>query len=186
MLRFTVAVACSFFFCGINHAEDTSAPTKMELSEGRIHLDAPASWTSKEPSVRILDYEFEVSAAEGDEQAGRVTVMGAGGSLKANVDRWVGQFSQPDGGGTRDRGKFEDKEIGGAKVHLVDLTGTFKDQRGPFAPATMREEYRMLAAIIQTENFGQYFVKFYGPKKTVAANEEAFEKMIESLKLDKE
>ncbi len=39
----------------------------------------------------------------------------------------------------------------------------------------------MLAAIISTEKSGRYFFKLYGPKKTVAAQEDAFRAMIQSL-----
>ena len=69
----------------------------------------------------------------------------------------------------------------GQEVHLVDLTGTFSDRRGPFAPATKREYYRMLGAIIPTEKYGQLFLKFYGPKDLVKENEKAFGKMIDGL-----
>jgi hypothetical protein len=41
----------------------------------------------------------------------------------------------------------------------------------------------MLAAIVETEDNGNYFVKFYGPKATVDKNADAFHSMIESLKI---
>ena len=107
--------------------------------------------------------------------------MAAGGSVEANIDRWYGQFTQPDGGNTRDRAKVQKIKVGGEEIHLVDLSGTFKDQRGPMAPAVERPKYRMLAAIIATKNAGSYFIKFYGPERTVADNEKAFVGMIEGL-----
>ena len=55
-------------------------------------------------------------------------------------------------------------KVAGEEVHLVDLSGTFKDQRGPMAPAVERPKYRMLAAIIAAEPAGNYFIKFYGPR----------------------
>jgi hypothetical protein len=69
-------------------------------------------------------------------------------------------------------------------VHVVDISGTFKDQPGgPFAGGKIieREKYRMLSAILVTKGAGNYFVKFYGPAKTVGDNRENFDKMIESL-----
>jgi hypothetical protein len=39
----------------------------------------------------------------------------------------------------------------------------------------------MLAAIIATEKSGRYFIKLYGTKKTIAANEKAFRAMVQSL-----
>ena len=78
-------------------------------------------------------------------------------------------------------------EIAGHEVRLVDVSGTYNDRRGPFAPAVKRPDYRMLAAIVSIGKkegapASNYFIKFYGPKKTVAANEKAFTAMIESLK----
>jgi hypothetical protein len=45
----------------------------------------------------------------------------------------------------------------------------------------MREKYRMLSLIVQTEKLGNYFVKFYGPAATVEKNKAAFEGMVKSL-----
>jgi hypothetical protein len=153
-------------------------PAKQEtidLADGKLSLKAPADWVKKQPSVRIIDHEFAVPKAEGDEVDGRVTVMGAGGGVKANVDRWKSQFTK------LTKQKEDKKEIKGIEVHIIDLTGTYKDQRGPLAPAEERESYRMLGAIIVSKDLGAYFVKFYGPEKTVAANEKAFLAMVDAL-----
>jgi hypothetical protein len=161
------------------------------LPEGTIALGpnllmtVPKGWLRKQPRVRIIDYEFAVPAAEGDSQGGRVTVTVAGGGIDANLQRWYGQFTQPDGSKTSDKAKVEQQEIAGHKVHLVDISGTYAESMGggPFAPGkvTERPAYRMLAAIIETPS-GLYFIKFYGPQKTVAAGAAAFRKMIEGLK----
>jgi hypothetical protein len=67
-------------------------------------------------------------------------------------------------------------------VTLVDIAGTYKDQRGPFGGAAVeRENYRMLAAIVSSKQLGNYFVKFYGPAKTVGDNQKAFAKMVEGI-----
>ena len=129
----------------------------------------------------IIEHEFAIPAAKGDAADGRMTVMGAGGGIEANIERWYGQFTQPDGGSTRERAKVKKIKAGGQDVHLVDISGTFKDQRGPAAPAAERPKYRMLAAIIVTQSLGNYFVKLYGPERTVADQEKAFVTMIEGL-----
>ena len=49
-------------------------------------------------------------------------------------------------------------------------------------PSTERPNYRMLGAIISIKDGGQYFVKLYGPEKTIAAAEPGFMKMVEGLK----
>jgi hypothetical protein len=153
----------------------------ITLAKGQLVLTTPATWRKKQPSVNMIEYESAVPAVEGDKNDGRLTIMAAGGSIEANIDRWIGQFTQPDGKSTKDLVKTEKITVDGVSVNLVDMSGTYKDQRGPFAPAAVYEDYRMLAAIIPTENAGRYFIKLYGPKKTIAANEEAFHKMSRGL-----
>ena len=153
----------------------------MDLAGGQLQLKAPAGWARKKPQTSIVEYEFAVPAAKGDTTDGRLTVMAAGGGVEANIDRWYGQFTQPDGGNTRERAKVKQIKAGGQDVHLVDISGTFKDQRGPMAPAVERPKYRMLAAIIATKTAGNYFIKLYGPEHTIADQEKAFVSMIEGL-----
>jgi hypothetical protein len=123
--------------------------------------------------------------ATGESAPGRLTIMQAGGSVEANIDRWMAQFQQPDGKPSRDAAKIEEKEYDGLPVHLVDVAGTFVDRRGgPFNPNAQTvelENYRMLAAIIETKGGGNYFVKFTGPAETVEQNSAAFQRAIEML-----
>ncbi|MCA9226144.1 MAG: hypothetical protein KDA47_11060 [Planctomycetales bacterium] len=162
-----------------------SAEATVSLADGKVTMNAPESWEKKTPRTRIVDFEFAAPTAEGDDTAARVTVMGAGGSVEANIDRWIGQFSQPDGRSTKDRTKTEKFEVSGSTVHVVDISGRFKDQPGPFAPAVYRDEYRMIGAIVVTDKLGQYFIKMYGPKATVEKNAKAFREMLDSLKVAK-
>ena len=151
----------------------------VELRLGKLRMTAPAQWKQVQPRVRIIAYEFAAPKAEGDPVDGRVTVMAAGGSIEANIARWKGQFRAP--GAAAPRVKVEKTKINGYTVHLVDLSGTYLDRRGPFAPAVPRRGYRMLGAIIQTPE-ANFFVKFYGPVATVNRHEKAFRQMIQSIR----
>jgi hypothetical protein len=163
-------------------ASAQQSPAEISMAGGELTLQAPETWVRKAPQTRIVEHEFAIPAAKGDATDGRLTVMGAGGSVEANIDRWYAQFTQPGGGSTRDAAKVKQIKAAGHDVHLVDISGTFKDQRGPMAPAIERPKYRMLAAIVTTKDAGNYFLKFYGPEKTVTENEAAFVKMMEGLK----
>ena len=154
---------------------------KIEMAGGKLKMTAPANWQRKKPQNQIIEHEFAVPPAEDDSEDGRVTIMGAGGSVDANIERWVGQFTQPDGSATK--AKTSKLKVGDDEVHIVDISGTFNDTRGPFSgtPAVERKKYRMLSAIVTTKKFGNYFVKFAGPQRTVAENEKAFEAMLQGL-----
>ena len=163
-------------------AEAKSKGTVIRLAGGALTMKAPSTWKSKKPRFRIIEYEFVGPRVEGDEADARITIMGAGGSVAANIDRWKAQFRKVRSA------KQEQKKVGGAVVHLVDIRGVFRDRRGgPFsgAPEKLLSGYRMLGAIIVTPKQGRYFVKMYGPEKTVAAHAAAFGKLIDSIELAK-
>lgn len=153
------------------------------IADGAFSLEAPAAWERVRPKSGMVETEFAIPGAPG-EAPGRLTVMGAGGTVEANVERWQGQFTQPDGSATKDRTATKAFAVAGCDVTLVDIAGTFKDMPGgPFAggQAVERAGYRMLAAIIETPDRGNYFLKLTGPAATIAAQQEAFRTMVEGL-----
>ena len=161
-------------------AEDARA---FSIGGGSFLLEAPAGWKRVQPKSGIVETEFAIPSA-GDLPAGRMTVMGAGGSVQANVERWYGQFAQPDGSATKDKATTKAIKLAGSTVTMVDVSGTFKDMPGgPFAGGKTieRPDYRMLAAIIETAESGSHFLKFYGPAATVAKEADGFRKMVEGL-----
>ena len=165
--------------------------TKIEVAEdGAVQFMATGDWEVVKPRNRIVEYEMAIAKDEGDAEelpAGRLTIMGAMGSVEANIARWQGQFKQPDGGSSADATEQTVIDANGNEVTIVDLSGTFVDSMGggPFSGGKQvdRPEFRMLAAIIQAGSYGQYFVKFTGSDKTVAANHDNFVAMIKSLKV---
>lgn len=144
---------------------------------GRVRLKAPESWRRQPPRSQFTLADFALPKAEGDEQDGRLTVSVAGGSVDANIERWRGQFS-----GDVKQSDTQEIEVGGVKLSVVDLSGTYNDQPGPFAAGVPREGYRMLAAIAPVD--GQlHFIKAYGPAKTMAAHEAAFQAFLRTIEV---
>ncbi len=178
-LLLSLAVSASLLIAGELLAKEAAGET-LKLAEGRLQLEAPEAWKKVKPRVKFIEYEFAVPAAAEGGADGRVTVMGAGGTVQQNIDRWLGQFTQPDGKASKDVATVNTQKLSDVKLHTIDVSGTYGDRRGPFAPAVERPGYRMLAAIIETPQ-GNYFIKFYGEAKTVAAHAEAFEEMVEEL-----
>lgn len=179
------ACVCLFSTCLIPTNVSAQEATKFTVGE-KLEFKAPATWAKKTPKSRIIEVEYEIPAAKGDETPGRLTAMGAGGSVEANVDRWIAQFEQPDGSDTKKQAKIEKLKVKGQDVQWVDLAGIYKDAPGgPLAggKTVLRENYRMLAVIVQTKEAGNYFLKFYGPKATVTENEKAFRELVDSLQM---
>lgn len=177
------ALMAAGFVAQRSAAQDASSQT-IELARGKLIAVAPAEWKVAPPQSRMLEKELSIAAPEGVEaKAGRLTVMAAGGSVSANVSRWIGQFKGTEGGADRSGAKIEKSEVNGMKTTLVDLSGTYMEGMGgrPFGPKTPREGYRMLGAIVETGDVGNYFFKLIGPKGSVDPAAEGFKKMIASL-----
>jgi hypothetical protein len=154
------------------------------IADGAFTLAAPAGWERVQPKSNIVETEFAIPGAQAETPPGRMTVMGAGGSVQDNLDRWYGQFSQPDGGATKDKAATKKLEVAGCTVTLVDVAGTYQDKpMGPFAGGKVveRPDYRMLAAIIEAPGKGRQFLKFYGPAPTVSAHADGFRAMVEGI-----
>lgn len=182
--RIALLLAFGFLAALVNQSE--AQAEEVKLAEGKLTMAAPESWEKKQPRTRIVEVEFAVPAKEAKTDAARLTMMASGGGVQANIDRWFGQFEQPNNKATKDVAKVEKMELSGVPVHVVDITGKFKDQpRGPFGPTVVKENYRMLGAIIETTNAGTYYVKLYGPAETIHENEKEFKGLIKSLKTKK-
>jgi hypothetical protein len=185
MLASAIAlIVVCFCVVGVARAQAVADDVRaFTIANGGFSLEAPAGWKQVPPKSGIVETEFAVPS-DGDAAPGRMTVMGAGGSVQANVDRWYGQFTQADGSATKDKATTKTLKLAGCTVTLVDVAGTFKDMPGgPFAggQAVERPDYRMLAAIVETPEKGSYFLKFTGPGATVAKHADGFRKMVEGL-----
>jgi hypothetical protein len=156
---------------------------------GALVFKAPSSWKKVKPRSFVVEYEISVPKSEGDAADGRLTIMGAGGNVQANIDRWYGQYTQPDGSKTADNSTVTESEVAGCEVTWVDIEGTLMDRPGgPMAGGKVveRENYRTLASIVQAGEHGQYFIKLYGPVKTINDNEASFRSFVQSLVIAKD
>jgi hypothetical protein len=152
---------------------DSSNVVELEA----ITFTAPEAWQRKEQSSSFVVAEFALPGTEGDDADGRLTISTAGGSLQANIDRWKDQF-----GGDPENATQEEIDVGGVKATLVDFSGDFSDQRGPFAPAVTRKDYRMVAAILPIDG-ELHFVKATGPRKTIEAHADEIKQFVASAQL---
>lgn len=180
-----LVVASTTAWAAAQPAAAPAADTRVfTIADGGFSLSAPEGWQRVRPKSGIVETEFSIPGADDAATAGRMTVMGAGGSVADNINRWFGQFSQPDGSSTKDRASTKTMKVAGCDVTLVDVAGTYKDMPGgPFAggAAIDRPNYRMLAAIVETPRGSREFLKFYGPAATVGAHADGFRRMVEGM-----
>ena len=144
-----------------------------------LKFDAPAGWVSKPPasSMRVVEYTLPKTGTDTEDASLAVFFFGSGqgGTVQANLDRWLGQVTQPDGKATKDIAKTTTLNTkSGLKVTLLDVTGTYVAELAPGSTERFNKPgFRMRAAVIETTD-GPYFVKLIGPAATVAKWDESF------------
>ena len=151
-----------------------------------LKFDAPAGWASKTPSSSMRLAEFTLPKIASDPEDGTLTVYyfgNQGGSVQANIDRWIGQLAQPDGRASKDVAKTTTLESkSGLKITLLDVSGTYVAEVTPGSTEHFNKPgFRQLAAVVDTPN-GPHFVKVVGPAATVAKWEDSVMSFLKSLR----
>src|SRR5207253_2115585 len=99
---------------------------------------------------------YEVPRAGGDGEDGELAVFyfgrGEGGSIDANVERWIAQFN----GVKPSDVKRADRKANGLSEHTVELAGGTYASGMPGGPTTPKTGYSLLGAIVETPS-GPYF-----------------------------
>lgn len=123
-------------------------------------------------SMRLATYK--IPRAPGDSEDADVSVTQVGGSVDANIDRWVGQFDAA----SQKNVKRSTRTIAGLSVVIVDIQGTYTsgmDQNGT------KPNWALLAAIVETPGMPHFF-KITGPAKTVSSARAELDTMLGTLK----
>jgi hypothetical protein len=145
---------------------------------------APSGWKVVPTSSSMRVAQFILPRAAGDAKAAELIVYyfgGSGGSVEANIDRWIGQMQQPDGRPSKAVATRESRTVNGLSVSLVDVSGTYVAETAPgSATRNNSANFRLRAGVVQTPR-GPYFIKLTGPARTVAAESPAFERFVASL-----
>lgn len=158
-------------------AEDAKTQSVEFGREKKHTITVPAAWKNNEASgMRAVDISVPKQGEDKDDAELTFFLLGAGGGVDANVNRWAGQF----GGADSIKSKRTVKTSGGIEATVVEIEGSFKGmgKNGPMTEA--KENYKLIGAILN--DGGDVFIKLTGPKATVDANKAAFEKMVESYK----
>jgi hypothetical protein len=162
------------------HPAVQAGPGRHSL--GGISAVMPEGWRQVPPgsTMRVAEYALPgAKVGAGDATLAVFFFSGnQGGGLEANIERWYGQFSQPDGGSAKARGRRWEKTVNGMPVTLVDISGTYDGGMGPTQqPLT---GYRMLGGIVQSPK-GAFYFKLTGPEATVALWSTSFDRYLDSV-----
>jgi|ERR1044072_4561020 hypothetical protein len=152
--------------------------------KSELKFRVPAGWVEEERTSSMRVAQYRLPKAEGDTEDASLVLyyfgQGQGGSVTANIDRWLAQMKQPDGSPVKGA-KDEQLVANGLKVTTVDLSGTYVAEMAPGSGTfNNKPGYRLRAAVVETPN-GNYYLKLVGPEKTVTQWNESFLSYIKSF-----
>jgi hypothetical protein len=133
--------------------------------------------------MRLASYQISPAAGDGPGTELAVFYFGVdqGGSVDANIGRWVGQFKDID---AKKDVKRSERDANDLKQYIVEIEkGTFDSGMPMAGPKGPQQDWAMLGSIIESP-LGKYFFKLTGPAKTVAANKNAFFTLLDSVKVE--
>jgi hypothetical protein len=147
---------------------------------GGIAWEMPEPFQAQPPASSMRAAEYLFPEQEG-ERAATMTVFffgpGQGGSVQANIARWVGQFQLPEG----TEPNISRRTVNDLEVTVIDVTGTFTGgDMGTRAGAPAGDQ-RMLAAIVEGPEAPVFF-KMVGDTSLMARAEAPFTEFVESFR----
>lgn len=153
-------------------------------ASGLLTFTAPQGWQPRTAASTMRVAEYVLPGPAGASEDGELVVYyfgGSGGSVDANVQRWLGQMQQPDGRSSADVAVRDARTIKGLKVSTLDVSGTYVAEMRPGATERHNSpNFRMRAAVVETPK-GPYYIKLVGPAKTIATWDGAFSEFLGSL-----
>lgn len=159
-------------------APNAPAAGGEQAAGAELAWDAPASFESAPNPNAMRKATYKIKRAAGDAEDAELSVMPAGGSVDANITRWIGQFSEQSGDPKRSELKVND-----LKVTVVEVKGTFASGMPGMGATTPKPNQALLGAIAETPSGELWFFKMTGPEKTVTAARADFDKLVNSLRV---
>ncbi|WP_437738624.1 hypothetical protein [Sorangium sp. So ce1335] len=166
-------------------AQPAAAPTApaaggQQAAGAELAWDAPASFESAPNPNSMRKATYRIKRAAGDPEDAELSVMPAGGSVDANITRWVGQFSEK----SADSPKRSELKVNDIKVTVVEVKGTFAGSGMPGMPVSdPKAKHALLGAIAEMPSGDLWFFKMTGPEKTVTGARADFDKLVNSLRV---
>jgi hypothetical protein len=192
-----LAVALATLLTGCSNTKEAPQPTAQQVKPAAAHesagmpapsgsgikFKAPEGWVAEKTTSSMRQAQYKLPRVEGDTEDAEMVVFyfqGGGGGVQANVDRWIAQFSKPDGSPAADQAKVAHKQVHGIPLTVVDVSGIYDNSMGPDSATKPKSTFRLLGAVAEAGN-GPWFMKLTGPAKTVAKWESSFQSFLDTI-----
>ena len=149
-----------------------------------ISFTAPSHWKNLEASG-MRQAQFRLPAIQGDSAEAEVNVFyfgpKSGGGVQANLDRWIGQMTLPDGSDPATAIERSTFSANGMAGHVVSLNGSYKSGGGrPMGgDVQLLPGYRLVGVVLEGPQ-GSLFFKLTGPQATAEVMEGDLMKLVEN------
>jgi len=176
-LPHTVAIATA-----ISSALVFSAGGQTPVSLLDYHTTAPSGWVARAPSSSSRLAQFVVPGPDSANSAEVVAFFFGktpGGNIEANLARWRGQFSMPDGSPVPERVTKDSSGL--FPITVAEFRGTYRRGIGAGAADSVRTGQALVAAIAETPR-GTLFIQLFGAAARVAAERDAFVQFVKGLR----
>lgn len=153
----------------------TSPPTSADEPDQRLSFDTPDGWRPGRMSTMRMA-AFNVGP---EDASAEITVIPAGGDLRGNVARWIGQVrgdTPPDDVVDAAMAEATEVDVDGRPGRRFFLTGEEAAEDENDATA-------IDATIVPIDGGMSLFIKMTGPKNVVSDQSDAIGKFLASLKL---
>jgi len=142
----------------------------------------PAGWTPRAPSSTSRLAQFIVPGPDSANNA-EVVVFSfgntPGGNVEANLTRWRGQFSTPDGSPVSE--KVTRDSSGAFPITIAEYRGTYRRGVGAGSADSVRTGQALVSAIVETPR-GALFIQLFGPAARVISERDTFVRFVKGLK----
>mgnify|MGYP006908577226 CR=1 FL=1 len=146
---------------------------ETKFTVGNFNFNASDSWV-KAPSSPMVKAALNHGKKNGPLLKFYHFGKGQGGGVKANLDRWKGQFK-----GAETKITPEEKTYGEQKVTIVTMTGTYMVGPPFGGNKVATPDYMLLGAIIPHAS-GDVFLKMTAPAADLKKVKADFEKLVAS------
>ena len=150
----------------------TPPPQPVAFRIGSVRFDRPEGWNYSRPTDGVRAAQLEKKSGSAPL---RITFTrfppGSGGSVQANVDRWIGQFIS-----TEAPAEILKPEGTALPLTMVKINGTMRGGV-PGGPTNDTPACLLLGAILESPD-GLVVVKLAGPRASVNREEKIFSALV--------
>jgi hypothetical protein len=177
----TRLLAAVFLGCGLaaTAAELPAGPVRF----GKLSAAPPADWKREKPKNRLRSDQFRLPSGEDGVADAELFVRPERNPDPAkSFPGWRAEFVPPEGKAAADLGSTKTFAAGGATVHLLDVSGTWRYKEFPMAKKEEeRANYRVVWAIVAAGDEA-WDVRLSGPEAVVGKHYPAFEAWLKGMK----